>query len=109
LRREAPRTRRQQPTKVGTVRLLLEDIAAGIRVLQTRDGIALSDEQILERARNIVAGLIGNYRIRSLEAHARASAHPRVVHQLDLLERSTDRLDRVSHLARRGTGRPARA
>jgi hypothetical protein len=82
--------------------MLLEDVAAGIRVLQTRDGIALSDEQILERARNIVAGLIGNYRIRSLEAHARVAAHPRVVHQLDLLERTT-------HLGRRGTGRPARA
>jgi len=113
LRREAPRTRRHQTTKLPTVRLLLEDIAAGIRVLQTRDGVALSDEQILERARNIVAGLIGNYRIHSLEAHARAVSEARVVHQLDLLERldrveRVERLDRVAHLGRRG-GRPARA
>jgi hypothetical protein len=91
-----------------TVRLLLDDIAAGIRVLQTRDGVALSDEQILERARNIVAGLIGNYRISSLEAQARSSVDPRAVHQLDLLLDRADRLDRVAHLGRR-TGRPARA
>jgi hypothetical protein len=107
--------------------MLLEDIAAGIRVLQTRDGIALSDDQILERARNIVAGLIGNYQIRSLEAHARAAGE-RVVrqHQLDLLERAEqqelaetreeqaerlarlERINQVGPLGRRG-GRPARA
>ena len=102
--------------------MLLDDIAAGIRVLQTRDGIALTDEQILERARNIVAGLIGNYNIRSIEAHARAAGE-RVVqqHQLDLLERAErqdreeqeerlrlDRLNQVGPLGRRG-GRPARA
>ena len=51
-----------------TVRLLLQDVAEGIRVLQTRDGVLLTNEQILERARNIVTGLLGNYRIRSLEA-----------------------------------------
>jgi hypothetical protein len=50
-----------------TLRQLLRDVAAGIRVLQTRDGLDLSDAQITERARNIVAGLIGNYRIESLE------------------------------------------
>src|SRR4051812_11265590 len=111
LRREAPRTRRKS-AKLPTVRLLLDDIAAGIRVLQTRDGIALSDEQILERARNIVAGLIGNYRIRSLEAQARGEAEARVVHQLDLLDRiervgADDRMRVGHHLGRRG--RPARA
>ena len=31
-----------------TVRLLLQDVAEGIRVLQTRDGVDLTDEQILE-------------------------------------------------------------
>ena len=36
-------------------------------MLQTRDGIDLTDEQILERARNIVTGLLGNYRIRSID------------------------------------------
>lgn len=47
--------------------LLLRDVAAGIRVLQVRDGILLSEKQILERARNIVMGLVGNYRIETLD------------------------------------------
>jgi hypothetical protein len=102
LRREAPRTRRQ-PTKLPTIRQLLEDISAGIRVLQTRDGVALSDEQILERARNIVTGLVGNYKIQSLDAQERADRDPHVVHQLEL-----ELLDSVADLGRR-TGRPARA
>jgi hypothetical protein len=46
---------------------LLRDVAAGIRVLQVRDGIVLSESQILERARNIVMGLVGNYRIEALD------------------------------------------
>lgn len=46
---------------------LMSDVAAGIRVLSQRDGLQLTEEQILERARNIVAGLLGNYRIESLE------------------------------------------
>lgn len=50
-----------------TMTQLLRDVAAGIRVLQVRDGIVLSETQILERARNIVMGLIGNYRIEALE------------------------------------------
>jgi hypothetical protein len=67
--------------------LLLEDIAAGIRVLQTRDGVAVSDELVLERARNIVAGLIGNYRIQSLDAPAAPDSRAaRAVRQLDLLD-----------------------
>ncbi|HEY2899313.1 MAG TPA: hypothetical protein VGL59_01970 [Polyangia bacterium] len=53
-----------------TLRQLLRDVAAGIRVLQTRDGLDLSEAQITERARNIVAGLIGNYRIEALEVSA---------------------------------------
>ena len=83
-----------------TVRLLLEDIAAGIRVLQTRDGIALSNEQILERARNIVTGLIGNYRIQSIEPRAPGQAGAlrgaRAVNQLELL----DQIDRRAGRAR---------
>ena len=67
-----------------TVRLLLQDVASGIRVLQSRDGITLTDDQILERARNIVAGLIGNYRIVSLDP-AVPRARSRVAEQLDLL------------------------
>ena len=50
-----------------TLRQLLRDVAAGIRVLQTRDGLDVTEAQITERARNIVAGLIGNYRIESLD------------------------------------------
>jgi hypothetical protein len=81
------------------VRLLLEDVAAGIRVLKTRDGVAVTDEQVLERARNIVAGLIGNYRIHSLDVgDVRELRAARAVHQLDLL----DRLDRERVTDRRG-------
>lgn len=45
---------------------IVEDIAAGIRVLRTRDGIDLQEDQIYERARNIAAGLIVNYEVASL-------------------------------------------
>src|SRR6185437_670672 len=34
-------------------------IAEGLRVLRTRDGVPLTDDMILERARNIAAGLTG--------------------------------------------------
>lgn len=50
-----------------TMKRLLVDVSNGIRVLQSRDGILLSEGQILERARNIVMGLVGNYRIESLD------------------------------------------
>jgi hypothetical protein len=92
-----------------TVRLLLEDVADGIRVLQTRDGIKLSDDQIVERARNIVAGLIGNYKIQSLDARETAAPAPRpsrgarTVDQLDLLDQVEKRAERQNG------GRPARA
>ncbi|HVR61881.1 MAG TPA: hypothetical protein VMU50_08275 [Polyangia bacterium] len=67
-----------------TLRALMDDISAGIRVLQSRDGVELSDEQVLERARNIVTGLMGNYRIVSLDAVR--PARPRAAgEQLDLL------------------------
>jgi len=45
---------------------LVRDVSAGIRVLRRRDGVALSDGQIVERARNIVMALINNYRIEPL-------------------------------------------
>ena len=51
--------RRLDPTIVQ----LMVDVSAGIRVLQTRDGIRLTEAQIRERTRNIVMGLVGNYRI----------------------------------------------
>ena len=60
---------------------LLADVSAGIRVLQSRDGLALSETQIRERARNIVMGLAMNYRIELLEdeetlPEAEPAAHP---------------------------------
>jgi hypothetical protein len=44
---------------VNRLRRLLTDVSAGIRVLHSRDGVQLSENQILERARNIVMG--GNH------------------------------------------------
>jgi hypothetical protein len=89
------------------VRLLVEDVADGIRVLQTRDGIKLSEEQVVERARNIVAGLIGNYNIQSLDARdpaappAPATKRPaRTVDQLDLLDQVEKRAERQHRPAR---------
>jgi hypothetical protein len=83
------------------VRLLLQDIAEGIRVLQTRDGVDLTNAQILERARNIVTGLLGNYRIRSLDTREIRSRLP--LSQMDLL----DQLERRAEA--RNNGRPGRA
>jgi hypothetical protein len=84
------------------VRLLLQDVAEGIRVLQTRDGVDLTNEQILERARNIVTGLLGNYRIRSLDSREiRVGRLP--LSQMDLL----DQLERRAEA--RNNGRPGRA
>lgn len=104
--REAARSR-QKAAPDPTVRLLLQDVADGIRVLQTRDGIDLSDDQILERARNIVTGLLGNYRIRPVEArdlrHAREVPEPPVVQQMDFLDQIEARAEA------RNNGRPGRA
>ena len=103
MRREAARSRHKSALPPApTVRLLLQDVAEGIRVLQTRDGVELSNEQILERARNIVAGLLGNYRIRALDAReVRVGRLP--LSQMDLL----DQLERRAEA--RNNGRPGRA
>jgi hypothetical protein len=53
-----------------TIHRLLRDVSEGIRVLQSRDGVELSEKQIRERARNIVMGLVGNYRIESMDLGA---------------------------------------
>jgi len=45
------------------MRTMVADVAQGVRVLRTRDGVPLTDAQIADRARNIVAALLGNYRI----------------------------------------------
>ena len=84
-----------------TVRLLLQDVADGIRVLQTRDGVELTDEQIIERARNIVTGLLGNYQIKSLDANPTRPVAP--AHQMDLLDQIEARAEA------RNNGRPGRA
>jgi hypothetical protein len=91
----------------------LQDVAEGIRVLQTRDGVDLTDEQILERARNIVTGLLGNYRIRSIEPNhlpkdlprdlPRGSRQPRADQQMDFLDQIEARAEA------RNNGRPGRA
>jgi hypothetical protein len=60
--------RRLNPTIVQ----LMVDVSAGIRVLQTRDGIRLTEGQIRERTRNIVMGLVGNYRIEAFANEPRA-------------------------------------
>lgn len=87
------RSRFRAPTSdLATVRLLVDDIAAGIRVLQSRDGVPVTNDQILERARNIVTALIGNYRIMSVEAKPRREGSGDIG-QLDLLERFEDELD----------------
>jgi hypothetical protein len=82
---------------------LLQDVAEGIRVLQTRDGVDLSNEQILERARNIVTGLLGNYRIRALGVRDIRVAARLPLSQMDLL----DQLERRAEA--RNNGRAGRA
>jgi hypothetical protein len=104
LPREAARPR-QKAAPSPTVRLLLQDVAEGIRVLQTRDGVELTDAQILERARNIVTGLLGNYHIRSIEsrdAPPRESREPRA-EQMNFLDEIEARAEA------RNNGRPGRA
>jgi hypothetical protein len=103
VRRDPARSRqaRQKNVPLPTARLLLQDIAEGIRVLHTRDGIDLTEEQILERARNIVTGLLGNYKIRSLEPR---EARPLTQNdQMDLLEQLEKRAEA------RNNGRSGRA
>jgi hypothetical protein len=104
LRREAARARTRQRANhppPPTVRMLLQDIAEGIRVLQTRDGVDVSEEQILERARNIVTGLLGNYKIRSLEGKELRVGGS--VLQMDLLDQLEKRAEA------RNNGRSGRA
>ena len=108
VRRRVTRVREPPPTpSLAVARQLLDDVAAGIRVLRTRDGVELSDTQVIERARNIVAGLIGNYAIQSLDVRepaapaTSATKRPaRTVHQLDLLDQVEKRAERQHRPAR---------
>ena len=52
----------KQPSPRPAVANLLRDVAAGIRVLRTY-GVEITEEQVTERANNIVQGLLGNYTI----------------------------------------------
>ena len=47
---------------------LVQLIAAGLRVFRTRDGKPLTDEECLERARNIATHVIVGYEMRELPA-----------------------------------------
>lgn len=40
---------------------LMKDVAEGLEVFRVRDGVELTDAQIEERCRNMVANLVGNY------------------------------------------------
>jgi hypothetical protein len=92
VRRDTSRARSKAPAVAApTVRGLLHDVAEGIRVLQTRDGLELSEQQIQERARNIVAGLLGNYRIRPVEG--REPREPAPAAQMDLLDQLEQRAE----------------
>ena len=51
--------------KRADVRVLVDDVRSGIEVLRTLYKIPLTDESILDRARNIVTGLSANYDIRT--------------------------------------------
>lgn len=51
------------PSGRSLVEQLVEDVADGLRVLRTRDGVWISEDQILDRARNIVQGLVYNYSV----------------------------------------------
>lgn len=46
---------------------LVDEIAAGIRILQTRDGVDVTDEQVRERARNIATALTDRWKFVALE------------------------------------------
>jgi len=42
---------------------LIDLLAEGIRVLKTRDAVELTEEQIIERARNLTTSLVGEYEV----------------------------------------------
>ena len=69
-------------TPCKTTRLLLADVYEGLKVLQRQgvreaDGSPISDATLLDRARNIVAGMVGNYAIRSLDEDFASPARER--------------------------------
>lgn len=79
-----------------TVRRLLADVSAGIRVLQTRDGVRLTESQIGERARNIVMGLVGNFHIASLDED---DERMRETYEYERLRETDEAADAVANYA----------
>lgn len=65
---------------VDLVAVLLADVAEGVRVLRVRDGHPLTEEQVIDRARNIVTGLLGNYDVRPLPRPASLDWDDPLVH-----------------------------
>lgn len=65
-----------------TVRLLIADVYKGLEPLKTiddvrmPDGSPITDAVRMDRARNIVAGLIGNFSFASLDAKPRENLGP---------------------------------
>ena len=45
---------------------LVRIVADGIRILRTRDGVAVTDAQCTERARNIVSAVLVTFELRAL-------------------------------------------
>lgn len=79
---------------------LTKDVADGLRVWRTRDHVPLTDHQILERTRNIVANIVGNYLVVELPAEP-ADAPTWAQMQQDAIE--SQRNDMAAAL-RRGQG-----
>jgi hypothetical protein len=48
------------------VKALIADVSEGLRVFVIRDGVALTEAQITERARNICTIILGSYRVEFL-------------------------------------------
>ena len=48
------------------IEAMVADVAAGIMVLHTRDNVPVTKDMSIERARNIVGGLIHTYKFQEL-------------------------------------------
>ena len=83
---------------------LIRDIADSIRVLRVRDGVAVKEEQVQERARNLATILVVNFEMRPLPEHGGRldwntdliSRHPKVVELSELAKQGKPRGHGVS-------------
>jgi hypothetical protein len=55
-----------RPGEAVDVEELVAEIAAGVDILRSRDGVVMTEEQARERGANIAARILGNYRIEPL-------------------------------------------